>query len=148
MITDPRIETLEGKRVNLLNPRERYRYRYRVEFREPARGIIFGWLVKSTSGLELGGGAHDSSDNYLPQVKLAEVYEVSFEFTANLLPGVYYLNCGVSGTLDDYDGFLHRVIDAVAFRVRNVYSKLVTGYVDFDFRSSYELLEPEAATVP
>ncbi len=72
-----------------------------------------------------------------------DVYEVSFEFTASLFPGVYYLNCGVSGTLEDYDGFLHRVIDAVAFRVRNVYSKLITGFTDFDFRSSYKLLESD-----
>jgi lipopolysaccharide transport system ATP-binding protein len=141
VITDPRIETLDGRKVNLLNPHERYRYRYRVEFREAAREIIFGWLVKSTTGLELGGGAHDGSDGYVRSVKLGDVYEVSFEFTACLLPGVYYLNCGVSGTLDDYDGFLHRVIDAVAFRVRNVYAKLITGFTDFDFRSSYKLVE-------
>jgi lipopolysaccharide transport system ATP-binding protein len=142
VITDPRIETLDGRRVNLLNPRERYRYCYRVEFKEAAREIVFGWLVKSTSGLELGGGAHDCSDGYVAAVKLGDVYDVTFEFTACLLPGIYYLNCGVSGTLDDYDGFLHRVIDAVAFRIRNVYSKLITGFVDFDFRSSYKLMEP------
>jgi lipopolysaccharide transport system ATP-binding protein len=148
VISDPRIETLDGRRVNLLNPRERYRYCYRVEFREPARGIVFGWLVKSTSGLELGGGAHDCSDGYVPEVKLGDVYDVTFEFNACLLPGIYYLNCGVSGTLPDYDGFLHRVIDAVAFRVRNVFSKLTTGFVDFDFRSSYQLKEsvPQPAT--
>jgi len=142
VITDPRIETLDGRRVNLLNPRERYRYCYRVEFKEAAREIVFGWLVKSTSGLELGGGAHDCSDGYVAAVKLGDVYDVTFEFNACLLPGIYYLNCGVSGTLDDYDGFLHRVIDAVAFRIRNVYSKLITGFVDFDFRSSYKLMEP------
>jgi len=152
VISAPRIETLDGRKVNLLNPRERYRYRYRVEFRAHAREVVFGWLVKSTSGLELGGGAHDCSDGYVPAVNPGDVYDVSFEFNACLFPGIYYLNCGVSGTMDDFDGFLHRVIDAVAFRVRNVYSKLITGFVDFDFRASYELLEPSRsphqATVP
>jgi len=141
VISDPRIETLDGRKVNLLNPRERYRYCYRVQFNMPAREVIFGWLVKSTSGLELGGGAHDSHDGYIRSVNPGDVYEVQFEFNACLFPGVYYLNCGVSGTLEDYDGFLHRVIDAVAFRVRNVYSKLITGFTDFDFRSSFQLLE-------
>jgi lipopolysaccharide transport system ATP-binding protein len=141
VISNPRIETLDGQKVNLLNPRERYRYCYKVEFNAFAREIVFGWLVKSTSGLELGGGAHDCSDGYIPSVKPGDVYEVSFEFTASLFPGIYYLNCGVSGTMDDYDGFLHRVIDAVAFRIRNVYAKLITGFVDFDFKSSYKLIE-------
>jgi lipopolysaccharide transport system ATP-binding protein len=139
-ISDPRIETLDGRRVNVLNPHERYRYKYKVEFKEPARAIIFGWLVKSTSGLELGGGAHDSGDGYIKHVGLGDVYEVSFEFTASLLPGIYYLNCGVQGTLDYYDGFLHRVIDAVAFRVRNVYARLITGFTDFDYRTECKLL--------
>ena len=147
VISDPRIETLDGRRVNTLNPRERYRYCYRVEFRDYAREIVFGWLVKSTTGLELGGGAHDCSDEYVPQVKPGDVYEVAFEFNACLFPGIYYLNCGVSGTMDDYNGFMHRVIDAVAFRVRNVYAKLITGFVDFDFRSSYRLLEPADSSV-
>jgi lipopolysaccharide transport system ATP-binding protein len=139
VISEPRVETLDGRKVNLLNPHERYVYRYRVQFRNYAREIVFGWLVKSTSGVELGGGAHDSSDGYIAAVSPGDVYLVSFEFTASLYPGVYYLNCGVSGRTDDYDGFLHRVLDAVAFRVRNVYSKLVTGFADFDFRSSFQI---------
>jgi lipopolysaccharide transport system ATP-binding protein len=146
VISDPRIETMDGRRVNTLNPRERYRYKYRVEFKESAREIVFGWLVKSTSGLELGGGAHDATDGYVPTVELGDVYDVCFEFSACLFPGIYYLNCGVSGTLDDYDGFLHRVIDAVAFRVRNVYAKLITGFVEFDFRSSYQRLDAKTET--
>jgi lipopolysaccharide transport system ATP-binding protein len=131
--------------VNALNPHERYRYCYRVEFRKEARQVIFGWLVKTTSGLELGGGVHDSHEGYVRNVYPGDVYNVSFEFNTCLNPGIYYLNCGVSGTLDDYDGFMHRVIDAVAFRVRNVYSKLITGFTDFDYRSSFELLESATA---
>jgi lipopolysaccharide transport system ATP-binding protein len=137
VISNPRIETLDGRKVNLLNPHERYRYCYRVEFRDFARTVVFGWLVKSTSGLELGGGAHDATEGFLDSVQPGDAYEVSFEFNACLMPAIYYLNCGVTGRMEDYDGFLHRVIDAVAFRVRNVYSKLVTGFTDFDFRSSF-----------
>jgi lipopolysaccharide transport system ATP-binding protein len=135
VISNPRVETTDGRRVNLLNPLERYCYRYRVEFHETAEVAVFGWLVKSTSGLELGGGAHDSEEGYIRDARAGSVYEVSFEFTTSLYPGIYYLNCGVSGTVGTYHGFLHRVIDAVAFRVRNVYSKVHTGFVDFDYRA-------------
>jgi lipopolysaccharide transport system ATP-binding protein len=137
-ISDPRIETPAGQRVNVLNPHDRYVYKYRVSFDAPARHVLFGWLVKSTNGLELGGGAHDASDGYVPNVAAGDVIDVAFEFTASLQPGVYYLNCGVSGNIGDHDGFLHRAIDVVAFRVRNVYTRIVTGFVDLDYRSSYQ----------
>jgi lipopolysaccharide transport system ATP-binding protein len=145
VISNPRIETLEGRRVNILNPHERYRYRYQVDFKETAHNVVFGWLVKSTSGLELGGGAHDGSEGYIRETAPGQVYDISFEFNASLFPGIYYLNCGVSGTLGDYDGFLHRVIDCVAFRVRNVFSKVHAGFVDFDYRSNCRLVEQSAA---
>jgi lipopolysaccharide transport system ATP-binding protein len=127
--------------VNILNPLERYCYRYRVEFQQHAETAIFGWLVKTTSGLELGGGAHANDEAYIRDALAGSVYEVCFEFTACLYPGIYYLNCGVSGTVDQYHGFLHRVIDAVAFRVRKVYSKVHTGYVDFDYRAVFRLVK-------
>ena len=137
-ISDPRVETPAGQRVNVLNPHERYVYRYRVTFDAPARHVLFGWLVKSTNGAELGGGAHDASDGYVEQVEPGDVFEVAFSFRASLQPGIYYLNCGVSGNVGDYDGFLHRAIDVVAFRVRNVYTRIITGFVDLDYESSYE----------
>ncbi len=136
-ISDPRVETAAGRRVNVLNPHERYRYRYRVTFDAPARHVLFGWLVKSTTGLELGGGAHDAGEGYVSDVAAGDVFDVAFDFTASLQPGVYYLNCGVAGNIGDYDGFLHRAIDVVAFRVRNVYTRIHTGFVDLDYRSSY-----------
>jgi lipopolysaccharide transport system ATP-binding protein len=141
-IGDPRIETLDGRRVNILNPRERYKYCYRVDFSENARQIVFGWLVKSTSGIELCGGAHGSIDALLPEVQAASTYEVTFEFTASLYPALYFLNCGVSGVTDSYTGFLHRLVDAVAFRVRNIYPKLHVGFVDLDYRSTWRLVPP------
>ena len=137
-ISDPRVETLDGRRVNVLNPHERYAYHYRVTFSAAARHVLFGWLVKSTSGAELGGGAHDASDGYVEHVMAGDAFDVRFEFTASLKPGIYYLNCGVSGNVGDYDGFLHRAIDVVAFRVRNVYTRIVTGFVDLNYDASYQ----------
>jgi lipopolysaccharide transport system ATP-binding protein len=114
-----------------------------VDFNESARNVVFGWLVKSTSGLELGGGAHDGAEGYVSRIDPGQSYDIAFEFTANLFPGIYYLNCGVSGTVGGYDGFLHRVIDGVAFRIRNVYSKVHAGFVDFDYRADCRLVHKD-----
>jgi hypothetical protein len=42
---------------------------------------------------------------------------VTFSFVNLLSPGTYFMNAGCRGVVDDEDQFLHRVIDAVAFRV-------------------------------
>lgn len=142
MISNPRIETLDGQRVNVLNRHERYRFCFRVAFDREVSNVIFGMLVKTTSGVELGGGAHDSPDQYVKHVPAGAIFDVTFEFTACLLPAVYYLNCGVLGSCDNYDGFLHRVIDATAFRMRNLYTRTFAGNVDFDYRTTCRLLKP------
>jgi lipopolysaccharide transport system ATP-binding protein len=144
-ISDARIETLDGRVVNVLNRYERYCFRYRVIFSRPARNVIFGMMLKATSGLELGGGAHDSPDGYVKEVLPGAAFDVSFEFTACLLPGVYYFNCGVLGTCEEYVGFLHRIVDAAAFRIRNVYTRIYSGHVDFDYRTSCKLEPVESA---
>jgi len=148
IISNPRIETMDGRVVNVLNPQERYRYCYRVEFTQTARNVIFGWLVKSTSGLELGGGAHDAEDGYIPEAPAGSVYEVEFNFAVRLYPGVYYLNCGVTGNVGEHSGFLHRMIDAAVFRVRDVYNKLYTGFVDCDYRTNCRRVRAAETTTP
>jgi len=148
VISNPRIETMDGRVVNVLNPQEHYRYCYHVQFTETARNVIFGWLVKSTSGLELGGGAHDGADGFIREALAGSVYDIEFEFAVRLYAGVYYLNCGVSGTVGQYSGFLHRLIDAAAFRVRDVYDKLVTGFVDFDYRTICRRVATDQPALP
>jgi lipopolysaccharide transport system ATP-binding protein len=146
-ITNPRIETRDGAVVNVLDPMTRYVYRYDVEFTQDARNVFFGWLVKTTSGLELGGGTQDPEVPEAGAVSAGTRFEVAFEFSVPLHPRVYFLNCGVSGSVEGYDGFLHRVIDAVAFRVRNIRTHLYTGFVDFDYRTTARRLETAVAAV-
>lgn len=146
-IGDVRIETPDGRRVNVLNPGERYVFRYRVDFERESRNVIFGMLIKSTSGVELGGGAHDAADGYLRVALRGSRYDVRFEFTACLLPGVYYFNCGVMGNNEESYAFLHRMVDVLAFRIRNVfYRRHVHGFVDFNYRANISEISEQTAT--
>ena len=51
----PRITTTNGEVVNVLVRGDCYTYGYDVEFLRPCRRVCFGMMIKSTSGLELGG---------------------------------------------------------------------------------------------
>ena len=130
-ISELRIERLSGEPVNHLLAGERYRFAYRVRFLMDATGVMFSMMVKSRTGLELGGAASGRHGEGIAEVKEGQCFEVAFEFTASLYPDMFFLNCGVNGCADGYDGFLARVVDGIAFRVLDQNPRVHAGYVDF-----------------
>ena len=132
-VLDPRVETPDGRVVNVLVAGRRYRFCYDVAFDRECDGVLFGTVLKSTSGLELGGTAHAAPGEGLRHVAAGRKVAVSFGFTAALLPGIYYFNCGVTGSADGQQGFLARIVDVLAVRVRSDNPRQVTGFVDFGF---------------
>ncbi len=132
IIQDPTIYALDGERVNNLTRGKIYRYRYRVVFDRPTSNVHFGMLIKTTSGLELGGASSASSNrNSLPFVTAGSSFLVEFEFTCRLNAGVYFLNSGVVGEKNGSETYLHRLIDATMFRVKPESDNLANGFVDF-----------------
>ncbi len=99
-------------------------------------------LVKTVSGVEIAGmnaplGDFGSGQELAP----GDVVEPSFEFDCRFVPGtVYFLNVGVLGLRDGERVYLHRLIDALMFRVLPDESVRVTGVVDVGFVSSLERL--------
>jgi lipopolysaccharide transport system ATP-binding protein len=126
-IHDPGIATPEGEVSNLLTARENYRFTFRTSFSRNLRRVKFGMLIKTVTGIELGG--RQTSDKLL-DVSAGDTCEVSFQFSCLLVPGIYFLNAGVLGDVDGAEVFLDRVIDAVQFRVLPV-EFYQTGTVDF-----------------
>ena len=132
----PRITTGKGETVNVLVRGDAYTYAYEVEFLRPARRVRFGMLVKTTSGLELGGGAYPESGRLDAEIPAGTRLSVRFDFHCQLFAGVYFVNAGVMGEMNGTDTFLHRLVDAVAFRVHPDASGKRSGYVDFDVQAS------------
>lgn len=131
-IESPSVLTLAGERVNNLIRGKTYRYNYTVRFTKGASNVRFGMLIKTISGIELGGGASSSSiRDSLPYVEGDSIYRVEFRFRCSLNPGVYFLNAGVVGDVDGSETYLHRLIDIAMFRVIPDTENLATGIVDF-----------------
>lgn len=131
-ISDLRIERVTGGQVNHLVGGRRYRFACHVTFLMDATNVMFSMMVKSRSGLELGGSASGRHGEEIARVQAGACFDVAFEFTAALYPDVFFLNCGVNGYADGYNGFLARIVDAVAFRVLDQNPRVHAGYVDFD----------------
>lgn len=134
-ISDPHISLDGFGRVNNLVIGQEYRYRYTVSFHEDCHDVLFGMLIKTVSGIELGGAktaANQSSSIAL--IPNGTKLFVEYIFKCNLVPGVYFLNAGVSGAKSGSETYLHRLLDAVVFRVLPEKDLLVTGLVSFDIQ--------------
>ncbi|PIE82555.1 MAG: hypothetical protein CSA11_00110 [Chloroflexi bacterium] len=131
-ITKIALFNMAGERVNHLLRGTVYRYSYHVFFRNPAVNVRFGMMLKTLSGIELGGMVSAlKSRNTLVYVDKGSHYQVDFHFQCNLSTGVYFLNAGVTGDVDGTDSYLHRVLDAAMFRVVSDVNSRVTGLIDF-----------------
>jgi lipopolysaccharide transport system ATP-binding protein len=137
-IVDPRLETAHGERVNVLVRGDEYRYRYQVRFDSEQRRVRFGMLVKTKAGFELGGSSSSTLAEALPHVAAGVVADVEFRFACRLLPGTYFLNAGVLAAGSEGETYLHRILDALAFRVRGESGARETGIVDFGVGATVE----------
>ncbi|TDB29245.1 ABC transporter ATP-binding protein [Stenotrophomonas sp. ATCM1_4] len=142
MIIDPRVETADGRRVNMLVAGDEYIYRYQVAFDRPGAGVRCGMMIRSITGVEIGGAATSIQADALPTVGSADVLDVGFKFRCLLGPGAYFLNAGVLGATADGESYLARVIDAFMFKVQSDSSRLATGFVDFHVAPSLEVKNP------
>lgn len=131
-IEHPCILTLSGSPVNCLKRNRAYRYTYRVRFEAAATNVRFGMLIKSTSGVEIGGAeSAPRSRTGIPFVAAGTELGVEFRFECSLNAGLYFLNAGVLGVRDDQETYLHRLLDSCIFRVLPDADNLATALVDF-----------------
>lgn len=130
-IRDLRLLNAEGRYVNVLEMGRRYTYEYFVDFEVDATKVGYGMMVNTVSGLSIGGiGTGNSDEHRLAAVENGSTIHVRLNFDARLLPGTYFLNAGVTGTTAVTAGFLHRIVDAVAFRIAPAGGLAATGLVD------------------
>jgi len=117
------------RKVNILYPGEICFFSYEAEFFEDSYQVVFGSMIKTISGLELGGMISHPLASPIPYLACRTVAEVRFGFSCRMMPGVYFLNAGITGYKDGTQTYLHRVI--MMFRVQASENLLTTGIVDF-----------------
>ena len=132
-ISSPILLTLAGVQVNNLVRGKIYRYSYTAKFSEHASNVRFGMMIKTISGVELGGGASTGEGkSSFSVVRSGSEFQVDFQFRCSLNPGVYFLNAGIVGELNAVETYLHRLVDIAMFRVLPELEDLATGIVDFE----------------
>jgi lipopolysaccharide transport system ATP-binding protein len=130
LIYDAHILNDADEAVNILVRGESYRLFYRVRFHDEASHVEFGSLIKSVSGVELGGVLH-FGDEVCHSIAEGSLVDVHLPFRCLLLPGTYFFNSGVRGMRNGQLEYLHRILDVLVFRVAEEESISVSGMIDF-----------------
>lgn len=131
LIAAPRIETRMGRQVNVLSPGREYIYTYEVLFQATAVGVRLGMMIKTITGLELGGAATAPNPAGGMLVSAGQRLQARFRFRAMLAPGVYFMNAGVTAAEPEGETYLDRITDVLMFRVMPDADRMATGTVDF-----------------
>ena len=139
LITAPRIETRTGRQVNVLSPGREYIYTYDVLFQTTAVGVRLGMMIKTVTGLELGGAATAPNPTSGMLVSAGQRLQVRFRFRAMLAPGAYFMNAGVTAAEPEGEAYLDRIVDVLMFRVSHDSSRTATGTVDFHVRPDFSV---------
>jgi lipopolysaccharide transport system ATP-binding protein len=134
-IFDPEITKLTGEKVNLLVPREKYLWRYKVKFNKECTNVRFGMLIKTINGFELGGSVTSKFGHGIETGTEDNVIQIEFSFIPKLWAGTYFLNAGVLGLVNGEEVYIARCIDLAVFKMLNDHESLMTGTVDFDIES-------------
>jgi lipopolysaccharide transport system ATP-binding protein len=138
-ILDPHVETVAGRRVNVLERNREYVYTYEVEFAEAAFHVGFGMMLKTVVGYELGGATTINGAECIEYFPEGARAKVCFRFRTLLAPGTYFLNAGVLGAEQGAEVYLHRLIDACLFRVQAAENDGMTGVADFLIRPNVSI---------
>lgn len=137
-ISNQRIETLAGKKVNVLVKGLRYQICFDAHFTIETSYVRFNSIIKTIKGVELGGGTYPEVMESGISVTKGQQIQVLIEFDCKLRPDTYFFNCGIASN----QSLLHRIIDAGVFRVISENSDSAIGVVDFGCSSSISMNQP------
>ncbi|HET9908417.1 MAG TPA: ABC transporter ATP-binding protein [Anaerolineales bacterium] len=127
-INSLRILNAHGQSVNLLSFGQIYRFELSGTFLTERKNVYIGIHIRTISGLVLTGQRYPEEGQYIEKVHAGEHFALTFGFKMNLSSDTYFSGCGI-WSLDEPQ-CLHRIIDAVMFRILPEPKVKFLGYLD------------------
>ncbi|CDX55641.1 ABC transporter related protein [Mesorhizobium plurifarium] len=144
-ISDVRIVNTHGAVVNVLTQGCVYAVQYTFTATTDVDDLAFGTLFKSPYGVELCGGNTDRIPSLrLKSLRAGESVQVNFEFKCLLRAGVYFINVGAMGNANFERQYLHRILDAMIFKVMPAPDEVDYGF--FSLGMTFRLNPADSAS--
>ncbi len=130
-ISNVRILDEKNRVVNILEHRARYKLVYDVSAVSSVTSLRHAMAIKTISGLELGGMFSHPDNGSMVNLETGTTTTVEFNFVCIFNAGVYFINTAIHGVIEKESIILHRIIDALCFKVLPAEGGVVSGIVDF-----------------
>lgn len=117
-----------GLHVNILEPRQDYEFVLSGRFKEEVSAAYFGLHIRSISGTVVTGQRHPEDGAFAGPFKAAQEFNMRFKFKMDAFPGTYFVGGGIWSNSEP--NCLHRIMDAIMFRVSAVDKQRSFGYAD------------------
>lgn len=142
-ICNARLLDLDGKAVNQIVRRRRFRFVCDVVFTENCAAVRCYAVIKTITGFDLAGCAYPPAGKPGLNFAAGTKSTLEFEFECLLNPGTYFWSFAVQAA----DGSLHhRIVDAIAFRVFDNFETGATAQVDLRFSASHTIAHPSRSS--
>lgn len=129
-----------GKAVNVLPQQQRFLLKFNVRFETAIERVRFSWIVRTSSGLVLGGGSTHQPGSGI-RIGTSGLIEVKSQFVNIFAPGDYLIDVGVRGSVESDDEFLHGVTNALTIRSVSYSVSYRNGLVDCLLHPAFELFD-------
>lgn len=132
------VTDLVGRKINVIESGQSFRWCYRVQFHDGVSDPIFAMMLKTREGITLYGTDTDKLNTPIRNYYCGDKVDITFELKNDLAPGVYYLNCGVRAHSEDSDIFLARRVDSAIIRVTSQNkTTVIAGVLDMTARVAF-----------
>lgn len=122
------ILSVDGHPVNILSSGKNYRFVVSGQFLSDSHNVYFGIHIRSISGTVITGQQYPEEGNFIELVRAGQSFRITYDFKMILLPGAYFVGGGVWSSNEP--NCLHRILDALMFRIMPDQKMKSFGYVD------------------
>lgn len=123
------MQDMDGRRVNVLNMGQECQLSVCGRFLSNNDRVYFGIHIRSISGTIITGQRYPENGKFLDRIVYAgENFCITYGFKMTLVPGVYFVGAGVWSVNEP--NCLHRIMDALMFRIMPNRESNASGFVD------------------
>lgn len=146
-ITDVSVIDHTGQIVNILPAQQKFELVITVRFDAPFERVRFAWIIKTVSGLILGGGSTHQPGSGISVAGDTTLCVTSF-FANIFAPGGYLIDVGVRGKIEQENEYIHGISDAIAIRSVLYNLNFRTGVVDCIVDPFFKIVDGAGSIIP
>jgi lipopolysaccharide transport system ATP-binding protein len=119
---------MNGRQVNHLSVGKEYDFEFSGRIFSDCENVFFGIHIRTISGLEITGQRYPEQGQYL-KVRANTHFRIRYRFKMLLMPGTYFSGGGI-WAMNEQPVCIHRIVDAVMFRVISHQKTNSLAYID------------------